>query len=249
MNYIERYHFFELSLKGTEEGNPYKDVKLTATFSEGDERVKVNGFYCGNGTYKVRFMPRKQGHWSGITASSDSALDGIKCEFECTAASENNHGRVLPMDQVYKQTVSAKENRFHFAYEDGTRYQPFGTTCYAWINQEEMIQEETIETLKNEAFNKIRMCIFPKYYTYNTTDPQLYPFEGNREEGFDYSRFNPRFWDMLEKRIAQLDELGIEADIILLHPYDNWGFSKMDFETDCFYLGYAVDRLSHFKNV
>ncbi len=28
-----------------------------------------------------------------------------------------------------------------------------------------------------------------------------------------------------------------------------WGFAKMDYETDCFYLKYAVDRLCHFKNV
>lgn len=98
------------------------------------------------------------------------------------------------------------------------------------------------------VFNKIRMCIFPKYYTFNTENPDMYAFEG--EEGnFDFTKFNPKFWDHLEKRITQLDDLGIEADIILLHPYDKWGFSKMGRETDVFYLKYAVDRLSHFKNV
>ena len=52
-----------------------------------------------------------------------------------------------------------------------------------------------------------------------------------------------------KKRISQLDELGIQADVILLHPYDKWGFSKMDKETDILYLKYAVDCLSHYKNV
>lgn len=46
--------------------------------------------------------------------------------------------------------------------------------------------------------------------------------------GFDFTRFYPEFGDNLEKRVSQLDELGIEADVILLHPYDKWGFSKMD---------------------
>src|SRR5699024_3285325 len=99
------------------------------------------------------------------------------------------------------------------------------------------------------GFNKVRMCIFPKYYTYNTTDPALAPFEGNAAEGFDFTRFCPDFWDNLELRIRQLDEMGIQADLILFHTYDKWGFSRMDPETDVFYLKYAVDRLCHFKNV
>jgi len=44
-------------------------------------------------------------------------------------------------------------------------------------------------------------------------------------------------------------ELGIEADLILFHPYDRWGFSKMDPETDERYLKYIVTRLSAFRNV
>ena len=93
------------------------------------------------------------------------------------------------------------------------------------------------------------MCIFPKFYTYNTEDPEDYVFAGNETDGFDFTHFNPKFWAKLEKRISQLDELGIQADVILLHPYDKWGFSKMDKETDILYLKYAVDRLSHYKNV
>ena len=93
------------------------------------------------------------------------------------------------------------------------------------------------------------MCIFPKFYTYNTEDPEDYAFAGNETDGFDFTHFNPKFWAKLEKRISQLDELGIQADVILLHPYDKWGFSKMDKETDILYLKYAVDRLSHYKNV
>ena len=80
------------------------------------------------------------------------------------------------------------------------------------------------------------MCIFPKFYTYNTTDPERYAFRGNAKDGFDFSRFDNVFFENLEKRIQQLDELGIEADIILLHPYDRWGFSKMTKQQDIFYL-------------
>lgn len=111
------------------------------------------------------------------------------------------------------------------------------------------MQEQTLKTLAEAPFNKIRMCIFPKFYTYNTTDPERYAFHGNVTDGFDLEHFDNVFFENLEKRISQLDDLGIEADIILLHPYDRWGFSKMTKEQDIFYLTYVVRRLSHFKNV
>lgn len=245
----EQYKIFEAGLTGTDKGNPYKDIWLKANFINDSEIIEVNGFYCGNGNYKIRFMPAKPGTWTAVTQSNDPLLDHISLKCECISAKEGNHGRVLPMNEVFPQNELSEENKFHFAYEDGTRFQPFGTTCYAWIHQPDEIQEQTLETLKDSPFNKIRMCIFPKFYTYNTTNPQYYAFAGSEEEGFDLTRFNPLFWDNLENRIRQLDALGIEADIILMHPYDRWGFSKMDQDTDVFYLKYAADRLCHFKNI
>jgi hypothetical protein len=62
---------------------------------------------------------------------------------------------------------------------------------------------------------------------------------------------NPLLFQRLEKRIEQLGEMGIEADIILFHPYDKdeWGFSKMGKEADDAYLKYVVSRLSAYHNV
>lgn len=249
MEMTEQYKLYEMDLKGTDQGNPYQDIWLEADFVNDSEKITVHGFYCGDGNYKIRFMPGKPGVWTAEVRSNDPALDGVWLNCECVPAGKDNHGRVLLKSDVVPQSASAEEDKFHFSYEDGTRFQPFGTTCYAWINQPEEIQEQTLDTLKASAFNKVRMCIFPKYYTYNTANPVNYAFEGNEQDGFDYTRFNPVFWENLEKRIAQLDELGIEADLILLHPYDKWGFSRMSRETDVFYLKYAVDRLCHYKNV
>ncbi len=38
------------------------------------------------------------------------------------------------------------------------------------------------------------------------------------------------FSNILRARIAALRDLGIEADIILFHPYDRWGYATMDAE-------------------
>ena len=249
---VEKYKIFEAELTGTETGNPFKDVEVTADFSNGTEKLTVKGFYKENGKYAVRFMPQTEGTWSYTVHSNDTQLDGAAGEFTCTSAQEGNHGRVcLKKDVLPKKEVNfyETEDEFQFTYEDGTRFQPFGTTCYAWFNQSEEVQEQTLKTLAEAPFNKIRMCIFPKFYTYNTTDPERYAFHGNATDGFDLEHFDNVFFENLEKRISQLDDLGIEADIILLHPYDRWGFSKMTKEQDIFYLTYVVRRLSHFKNV
>lgn len=76
-------------------------------------------------------------------------------------------------------------------------------------------------------------------------------FEGDSKENFNFEKFDPAYWSNLEKRLLQLQALGIEADLILFHPYDNgkWDFDKMPTAVDDFYLQYAAARLSAFRNV
>jgi hypothetical protein len=93
------------------------------------------------------------------------------------------------------------------------------------------------------------MCVFPKSYLFNENEPALYPYEGSLERGFDFLRPNPAYWQHLESRIDQLDELGIEADVILFHSYDRWGFSTMSRAADDLYVKYAVSRLASRRNV
>lgn len=237
INKTERWGIFELTLEGQNAGNPFIDVDFGAIFKHQNREVQVDGFYDGDGIYKVRFMPDTEGLWTYTTKSNLTELDGITGEFECIPPSEGNHGPVRI------------KNRYHFVYEDGTPYYPFGTTCYVWNHQGEELEQKTLETLANSPFNKIRMCVFPKHYDYNLNEPVYHPFEGTLEEGWDFERFNPKFFRHLENRIADLMELGIEADLILFHPYDRWGYANMDPETDERYLRYVVARLAAYRNV
>ena len=42
---VETWDYYEVTLKGAKEGNPFKDVQLKATFTSGATHVEVNGFY------------------------------------------------------------------------------------------------------------------------------------------------------------------------------------------------------------
>jgi len=233
----ECWDIFELVLNGPNDGNPFTDVILGAVFEFDGNIRKVNGFFDGNGIYKIRFMPDKPGIWTYITKSSEEELNEIKGYFLCTEAVGINHGPVRV------------NNTYHFAYEDGTPYYPIGTTCYAWTHQSHELEEQTLTTLATAPFNKIRMCVFPKHYDYNHNEPLYYPYEGTLTEGWDFTRFNPEFFKHLEIRINDLKVLGIEADLILFHPYDSWGFAKMGAEADDRYIRYIVARLASFRNV
>ncbi|REE92776.1 uncharacterized protein DUF4038 [Paenibacillus taihuensis] len=234
---VERWGVFELALKGPSHGNPFVEVRLSAQFTCDGRTHEALGFYDGEGKYLSRFIPDTEGEWSFRTSSNARSLDGIEGTFSATAPAAGNRGPV------------SVTNTFHFSYADGTPYIPVGTTCYVWTHQGDELEELTMKTLAASPFNKIRMCVFPKAYLYNQNEPERYPFEGLQEGGWDYTRFNPAFFQHLEKRIAELGSLGIEADLILFHAYDRWGFSEMGREADDRYLRYITARLSAYRHI
>jgi hypothetical protein len=234
---VERWGVFEISLPGPATGNPFVDVRFGAHFQYGHRTIDIDGFYDGGGTYRLRFMPDETGAWTYTTFSSVPALDGKTGTFTATAPGKGNHGPV----RVRYST--------HFGYEDGTPYVPIGTTAYAWTHQGDGLEEQTLKTLRSAPFNKIRMCVFPKSYAYNANEPVYYPFPRDAAGHNDLTRFNPEFFQHLEKRIAQLRDLGIEADLILFHPYDRWGYASLPAEVNDRYLRYTVARLAAYRNV
>ncbi len=234
---IQKYEIMELAFDGPNGGNPFREIRLRARCSHGDRQVLVDGFYDGEGVYRLRLMPDAEGEWTVITESNAPEMDGRRHSFVCTPARSRVHGPVRVHDT------------YHFQFADGTAYYPAGTTCYAWIHQPEELQERTLETLRSTPFNKLRMTVFPKDYIYNRNEPALYPFERTAAGENDYARPNPAFYRMLERRIRQLASLGIEVDLILFHPYDRWGYARMGHANDLHYVRYIVARLAAHRNV
>jgi len=234
---VEKWGVFEAAFNGPSGGNPYIDVSLDAVFTHKSREVRVPGFYDGDGVYRLRFMPDVEGEWSFQTRSQTAELNGKTGAFVATAPSAGNHGPVRV------------RNKFHFAYADGKPFLSFGTTCYAWTHQPLEMQAQTLETLKTAGFNKIRMGVFPKDYPYNTNEP-LYPsFENGADGKEDFDRPNPVMFRHFEQQVAALCELGIEADIIMFHPYDRWGYADMSAEQDFRYVAYLAARLAAYRNV
>jgi hypothetical protein len=151
------------------------------------------------------------------------------------------------------------------------------------------MQAQTLQTLKNgqgqgPIFNKLRMTVFPKWYEYNHANPtetgtayeirpgspasnaSVWDCVGNDcpsvDGSFDLTRFNVTYWQNYERLVRSMQDMGVIADIIVFHPYDNghWGFDCMggrdpnltapyDTTHDNMYLRYLGARLSSFSNV
>jgi hypothetical protein len=214
------------------------DVRLSAVFDNGNKRMEARGFYDGDGVYRLRFMPDTQNQWRYETKANRWELTGKTGEFKVTTPSKGNHGPV----RVH--------NTFHFAYADGTPFKQIGTTIYNWIDTPDELQEETLKTLAASPFNKARMLITQQPTPYqNKYAPPRWPFVGKPPHDWDFTRFNPEFFRHYERRIGQLRDLGIEADLILFNPYGRWGFEAMSAENDDRYVRYVVARFAAFRNV
>lgn len=224
----------EIILDGPSHANPFTDVELHGLFSLEGHELRVGGFYDGNGRYIIRFLPETAGTWQLRTVSTARSLDGLTGVIEVQPGDTRGSVRVA--------------DTFHFAYANGEVYRPVGTTLYAWTHQSPELQKKTLATLAESPFTKVRMCVFPKAFIFNDNEPDLYPFERVGED-WDTTRFNPAFFQHFENRIRDLAELGIEADVILFHPYDRWGFQDLGAAADDRYLRYIVRRLAAIPNV
>lgn len=248
---VEQWGVFELSFPGPSTGNPFLDVQIQADFTLGHRTVRIPGFYDGNGVYRIRFMPDMPGKWSFVTRSNAPKLNGKSGAFEATAPARDNHGPV----QVAHQ--------FHFAHADGTPYFPFGTTCYALGFIGQPFEDQTFEGMKAAGFNKVRLCLLPKplgkmqlaampfEHSANspTSDRDALADGGKSQQSFDTARFNPAYFQQFDRVVQRLNAGNIQADVILFHPYDAWGFDAMPAAADDLYLRYVIARLSAYRNV
>ncbi|HEY1661424.1 MAG TPA: DUF5060 domain-containing protein [Verrucomicrobiae bacterium] len=232
---VEQWGVFEVALNGPTNGNPFTDVQFSARFYQGTNSVEAGGFYDGNGIYRVRFMPQRQGAWHYLTESTRPELNGEAGDLTVTRPAPDNHG---PVEVT---------NTYHFAYADGTPYEELGTTSYNWIDQTAAMQEQTLHSLETGPFNKLRMCVFPN--DWKTNGVVLYPYESTGPSNWDYARFNPQFFQHLERRILDLQKIGVQADVIFFNPYGHIGFERMHADKDDLYARYLVARLAAYRNV
>ncbi|MCC7018077.1 MAG: DUF5060 domain-containing protein, partial [Rhodospirillales bacterium] len=216
---IEQYHSHDFSFQAPVEGNPF-EAELTGEFTGPDGlRLRVPGFYAGNGVWKIRFSPTRTGEWSLTTVSAVPALNG-KRETGIRAV-PNRHPAIhggLRVDGAHP---------YHFLYEDGTRYFLLGYEA-DWLWGAEMndprraAMHRLIGLMASRGFNHVLVNIYAhdtswspeRKHQWDFGPPDMYAFEGTNEKP-DHSRLNTAFFDRYDVMMQALRDKGIIAHIMI----------------------------------
>ncbi|MBN1672107.1 MAG: DUF4038 domain-containing protein [Kiritimatiellae bacterium] len=237
---VPLYDVLELSIKQERRPkNPF-ELPVRALFSDAaGARTEVCGFYDGDDTYKVRFMPGQLGRWEYVVRVGEKAVrHGAFC---CTPSSLPGPLRV----------DSAHPN--HFLFADGTPFYMLGNTAYNAIAAYRHAEDRFCRFLDYYAERRFN---WNRFFLQQTTWPTLgdvvWPWGGSAASP-DFAAFSLRTFRDAEGVIREMARRGMVASVILLHPFDEpfkpdvIGAEKM---AVCkAYFRYAVARLGAYWNV
>jgi hypothetical protein len=187
---VGKWQRLVLSLANTSyQGNPFElEMDATFTHTQSGTRLRVPGYYAGNDTWKVGFMPPRTGEWTYVTSSPDGDLNGKTASL--TAVDSGNPGMLEAAStnsRKWKYSdgpyVVPLAFRFDVFQEDGT-IQRF-TQIADFLNDD--VQGQMLEfTLRNQVYANVSQ-----------------------------RRLNLALWDRLEERMEVLAQRGLGVHIML----------------------------------
>lgn len=186
---------------------------------EKDGRTGYARAFDDGGRMTARFVPDEPGSWEyeveGVADRSGS--------FVCVAADPGQHGPV-------------RSDGLRFRYADGSPYVPIGTTAMWWHEQCPARRAETLASLSEAGFTKVRMSVLPgKPVGAESPDVSGWP--------------TPQQLTRIEQAVRDLGALGVEAELVLFHARAGGWRSRGPGPGWQAYLNETVSRLAAFPNV
>ncbi|HWB87508.1 MAG TPA: DUF5060 domain-containing protein [Bryobacteraceae bacterium] len=250
---IEQYNVHDFVFTAAAPGNPF-DVALTGEFTgPGGVRLQVPGFYDGNEHWRIRFSPTILGSWTLRTVSSLPALNQqAENDISCIPNRNPNIHGGLGIDPEYPH---------HFIYADGTRYFLLGYEAdWLWgadmLDPKRKVMNRLIEQLASHGFNHVMVNVYAydtrwapgKSCEWDYGPPAVFPWQGTNQQP-DFSRLNPRFFQIYDGMMEALQDKGIVAHIMfkVYNKKVNWPPKHSRDEER--YFRYVVARYQAFSNV
>ncbi|MHC4202811.1 MAG: DUF5060 domain-containing protein [Planctomycetota bacterium] len=248
---LQLHHVHDFALRaGVGDVNPF-EVELSATFAHesGEEIANLPGFYDGDGTWKVRFRPTREGTWRGRCSSPVTGLDGTDLgPVRCVAsANPSVHGQIV-IDPAHPR---------RFAFSDGARCEPLGFECDWLFAMHQARPEEArafVDLLAGRGFNYIVTNIYAHTgFSDATRDdvygpPAMYVFGGTNDAP-DHSRMNVEFFRDFDRVLAHLHARGVVAHLMIQVQNKKVRWPARRSREDDIYWRYVVARYQAFGNV
>jgi hypothetical protein len=232
--------------------NPFA-VAFSATVEGPNHvRLKLPGFYDGQGKWKVRFAPTEEGPWSLVTESAAPVLRGRKAQFLAVPNTNRYMHGALRIDPQYPR---------HFAFEDGVHCFVMGYECdWLWALDAGNPRLPTVGPFLNQlaasGFNYVLLNAFAQDTSWRKGKtgpddygpPPMFAWEGSNEAP-DYSRFNLAYWQHYDYVIEALRQRGMVAHIMIkvYNKLVNWP-AKGSPEDDL-YFRWLIARYAAYPNV
>jgi hypothetical protein len=211
----ERY---EISVTDSGYGadNPH-EIAWEATFTHEDsgETLTIPGFYDGNDTFRLLFMPTETGTWSYTTASpgtlptfpgqpSFTALDGLS---GIVRVGESSSAGML--EAAGDSGVRARK----WKYRDGDYVTPVGAQTKAAFEPETLENfEQTLDYLQRHNFHLMLTSFTDQHTCFNDSEAH-YIFDDHRSHVFNLSN-----WQLVEERMVALADRDMGLHVM---PWDD----------------------------
>ena len=254
----ECYDFVEVTINIAKPvaRNPFTDVNVSGVFNQLDQgnKLSVEGF-CDSpdGTVlRVRFMPSKPGDYAYSVTYRHGDFERVYSGM--FKAVEGERRGILRVDPSYP---------WHFIWEgSGEHCFVNGTTAFLLMGWDsEQVIRDCIDRLHSLEVNRIRVLLDGRtdhFWTEpirpgNGFRANLNPWEAQRPDdvrnpGFDYTRFNCRYWQKFERILNYAREKDIVVSAIFfwndtdVHPAAGSADERR-------YFHYAAARLAAYANV
>jgi hypothetical protein len=239
---VPRWSMHEFELHGpTKAGNPFRDATLKGEFTSPSGKTKrIEGFYDGDDTWRLRFAPDEEGEWRYTIRGENVAItqDG---RLKCTAARGRGFIRIHP------------ENPYAFAYSDGTAFFPMGDTCYGLFDDSPITPElrrKYLQTRRSQRFNFVRLSIGHSKAR-AAADPANYWAWGGTPDKPDLDRFNHVFFRGFDSLVREMQSRGMNIELLLFNYYRPpfTDTTLWNPERERLWLRHVLARYSAFNNV
>ena len=230
------------------------DVTFEAVFTNGEETMRVPGYWDGGDRFVIRFAPTIKGHWTYKTKSSLSELDGKHGLVKVESERFGHHGPI---------GIDPRDSR-RFTYADGSAYFPLAYEI-DWLfaldaeNADDIPKSrQLIDYVSRNGFNQVVMNVYaydvrwprdpklPAKYDYGK--PQVFPFGGDNVRP-DFSTLNVEYFQRLDRVIRELDRKGMAAHLMIYVWNKLVSWPESDSEADNRFFDYVTKRYQAFPNL
>ncbi len=207
MQEIPMWTVYETKLEAAEDHeNPFRDVRVSVRFTgPAGQHRKVDAFWDGGRTWRVRFSPDEAGAWRwSAECEQDSGLDGAGGAFLCLQYSGDN--------ALYERgPIALSEDRRSLVHADGTPF--FWMADTAWngaINSKPEDWARYLKARREQAFTAIQFVATQWRAAWQD------PHGDAAYEGEEDIRVNPAFYRRLDAKVQALNAHGLIAAPVML---------------------------------